>query len=282
MTQPLLDVLTKASDYLKQKGVPQARLDAELLLARVLGVKRLDLYLQFDRPLVEKELTGYRDFIRRRGQREPLQHIEGEVEFRELKLKADRRALIPRSETELIVNVLKKYLPSVDCPRILEIGVGTGAIALSVIREMPHAEVSASDISELCLELTRENAALNGLAPPNLFLGSLFEPFPAEQRWHIIVSNPPYIREGDIASLEPEVRDFDPPLALSGGEQGWELPAALMQGAFHRLESGGILLMEIDPSQFKILKEKALAQGWISVESVQDYQQKIRFFLANL
>lgn len=278
----LLEVLTKAADYLKQKGVPQARLDAELLLARVLGVKRLDLYLQFDRPLVEKELADYRDFIRRRGRREPLQHIEGEVEFRELKLKVDRRALIPRSETELIVDVLKKHLPPVDRPRILDIGMGTGAIALSAIREIPHCDVSASDISDLCLELTRENATLNGLTPPALFLGSLFEPFPVEQRWHIIVSNPPYIREGDIASLQPEVRDFDPHQALSGGQQGWELPLALMEHAFHRLENGGTIIMEIDPSQFEFLKQTALRQGWINVEGIADYQRAIRFFVANL
>ncbi len=194
MTQPRLrEVLNKAASHLKEKGVPQFRLDAELLLARVLGVKRLDLYLQFDRPLVEAELAAYRDFIRRRARREPLQHIEGEVEFREIRLKVDRRALIPRSETELLVDALKKHLPAVERPRILDIGMGTGAIALSVAREIPRAEVSAGDISPPCLELTRENAAMNHLPVPELFLGSLFDPFPVERRWDAIVSNPPYL-----------------------------------------------------------------------------------------
>ncbi len=281
MTQPLLEVLTKAANYLKDKGVPQARLDAELLLARVLNVKRLDLYLQFDRPLIEGELAGYREFIRRRGRREPLQHIEGEVEFRELRFKVDGRALIPRPETELIVDILKKHSAVFDRPRILDIGVGTGAIALSAIREIPDSEVSASDISPLCLELTRENASLNSLVPPELFLGSLFEPFPIEKRWHIIVSNPPYVREGDIASLQPEVRDFDPHLALSGGEQGWELPLALMKGAFNRLAPHGILILEIDPSQFETLKKAALSHGWVQIEGVSDYQHSQRFLVAN-
>ena len=281
MSQPLLlEVLTKAAAHLKEKGVPQARLDAELLLARILGVKRLDLYLQFDRPLIEAELAAYRDFIRRRARREPLQHIEGEVEFREIRLKVDRRALVPRSETELIVDAIKKHLPVVERPRIVDIGVGTGAIALSVVCEIPHAEVSGSDVSPQCLELTRENAALNGLRVPELFLGNLFEPFPVEQKWHVVVSNPPYIPEGEISSLQSEVREFDPHQALIGGVHGWEIPSALLQEAYHRLESGGILLMEIDPSQFGVLKEQALAQGWRQVESLPDYQQSHRFFVA--
>ena len=246
----------------------------------MLGVKRLDLDLQFDRPLTEAELAGYRDVIRRRARREPLQHIEGEVAFREIRLKVDRRALIPRSETELLVDAVRRHVPAVESPRILDIGTGTGAIALSVIREIPHTEVSASDVSPLCLELTRENAALNLLPAPELFLGSLFDPFPSGRRWHVIVSNPPYIGEGEIASLEPEVRDYDPRLALVGGPLGFELPLALLEAAFHRLEAGGVLLMEIDPSQFEILKKKALLQGWAGVEAINDYQQQPRFFMA--
>jgi release factor glutamine methyltransferase len=276
----LLEVLTKAAAHLKEKGVPQSRLDAELLLARVLGVKRIDLYLQFDRPLSEEELEGYRDFVRRRSRREPLQHIEGEVAFREIRLKVDRRALIPRSETELLVEALKRHLPAVELPRVLDIGVGTGAIALSIMRELSHAKVFASDISPLCLELTRENAILNGLPAPELFLGSLFDPFPSEQRWNVIVSNPPYIGEWEVDSLQPEVRDYDPRQALVGGVLGFELPLALLQAAFYRLESGGVLLMEIDPRQSEALREKALIQGWSQVEVMNDYQQESRFFIA--
>ena len=279
---PLLEVLTKAAAYLNEKGVPQARLDADLLLAQVLGTKRLDLYLQFDRPLSDPELESFRAFIRRRGRREPLQHILGDVEFRELRLKTDARALIPRSETEILVDIVKKNLPAADRPRILDLGTGTGAIALSLMKENPACEVTASDISPACLVLTRENAAGNGLPEPELFLGNLFEPFPPQRRWHSVVSNPPYIAEGDIAGLASEVRDHDPRSALVGGEKGWELPLQVLTQSFGRLEPGGFLAMEIDPPQFPFLKEKALEQGWAGVKSETDYQGFQRFLLAFL
>jgi release factor glutamine methyltransferase len=286
----LLPILTKASDYLKSKGVPNPRLDAELLLANVLGLKRLDLYLQFDRPLTEANLTGYREFIRRRGAREPLQHIEGKAHFRELTLLSDKRALIPRPETELIVDALKKHLPSVEnprglaaganAPRVLDIGTGTGAIILSVARELPQCETWACDVSHDALDLMRENAARNALTLHDVRESDLFSGFDAKLRWHAIVSNPPYIGEDEMADLEPEVRDHDPRLALVGGAQGWELPAALLDAAFDRLEDNGILILEIAPSQFPLLKERGLARGWSRIERLPDYQQIGRFLLA--
>lgn len=282
----LLPILAKASDYLKSKGVPNPRLDAELLLANVLGLKRLDLYLQFDRPLAETELSRYRDFIRRRGLREPLQHIEGVAHFRELTLLSDKRALIPRPETELLVDAIKKNL-SVAFPsdsgagalRVLDVGTGTGAIALSVARELPHCGTWACDVSRDALDLARANAARNGLDAVIFTESDLFSGFDANLRWHAIASNPPYIGEGEMEALEPEVRDHDPRLALVGGPQGWELPARLLDAARGRLEPGGFLLLEIAPPQFSILKERALAGGWARVEGLPDYQQDNRFLL---
>jgi release factor glutamine methyltransferase len=279
----LLTVLNKAAEYLRGKGVPNARLDAELLLAGALGLKRLDLYLQFDRPLEEADLAPYRESIRRRGKREPLQHIEGFCAFRELKLKSDRRALVPRPETELLVDAVKKHLPAAaggEAPRVLDVGTGTGAIALSVTRELPQCEVWASDISPACLDLARENAALNGLAPPRLFESDLFAGLPPEASWHLIVSNPPYIPESDFEGLQQEVRDHDPRNALIGGPAGWELPLALMTAARDRLTPDGILLMEIHPPQMGVLKEAGRAQGWNRIEGLPDYQQSDRFLLA--
>jgi release factor glutamine methyltransferase len=282
----LLTVLTKAAAYLKDKGVPNARLDAELLLAHALGLKRLDLYLQFDRPLTEAELAAYRGFIRRRGMREPLQHIEGTVSFRELTLITDRRALIPRPETEILIDVLKRHLPAARHdtrePRVLDMGTGTGAIILSVARELPQCETWACDISPACLELTRVNAMRNGLPAPILIQSDLFSGFDDNMCWHAIVSNPPYIAEADAGSLEPEVRDYDPRNALVGGPEGWELPDALLAAALTRLEKGGILVMEISPPQFARLKERALSGGWTHVEGFPDYQQDNRFLVAKL
>lgn len=276
----LLSVLNKAAEYLRGKGVPNARLDAELLLAGSLGLKRLDLYLQFDRPLQEPELAPYREAIRRRGKREPLQHIEGFCAFRELKLKSDKRALVPRSETELLVDAVKKHLPGVESPRVLDVGTGTGAIALSVTHELPQCEVWACDVSPACLEITRENAALNALRVPRLYESDLFAGLPADARWHLIVSNPPYIPESDFEGLQLEVRDHDPRNALIGGPEGWELPLALLTAAFDRLEAGGILLMEIHPPQFGLLQDAGKAQGWSRIERLPDYQQSDRFLIA--
>jgi release factor glutamine methyltransferase len=282
----LLPILTKAADYLKSKGVPNPRLDAELLLANVLKVKRLDLYLQFDRPLTEAELSGYREFIRRRGAREPLQHIEGEAHFRELTLTSDRRALIPRPETELLVDALKKNLDvafpensGVANPRVLDVGTGTGAIILSVARELPRCEARACDVSRDALDLARANAARNALEV-DFVESDLFSGFDANLRWHAVVSNPPYIGEAEMDALEPEVRDHDPRLALVGGPQGWELPARLIEAARERLEPGGFLIVEIAPPQFLHLKGLALAGGWSRVEGIPDYQQDNRFLLA--
>jgi release factor glutamine methyltransferase len=277
----LLTVLTKAADYLRGKGVPNARLDAELLLAGALGLKRLDLYLQFDRPLAEPELAAYREAIRRRGKREPLQHIEGVCAFRELKLKSDRRALVPRSETELLVDLVKKHLPAVDAPRVLDVGTGTGAIALSVTRELPACEVWACDISPACLEITRENAAFNGLREPHLYESDLLAGLPSDARWHVIASNPPYIPESDFEGLQPEVRDHDPRAALIGGPEGWELPLTLLTAARDRLEEGGLLVMEIHPPQFSLLREAGLRQGWTRIQGFPDYQQSDRFLVAH-
>ncbi len=278
---PLLEVLNKAAAYLQAKGVPQPRLDAELLLARALGLKRLDLYLQFDRPLTEPELAGYRDFIRRRGGREPLQHILGDVEFRQLTLRVDRRALIPRPETEVLLDVFGRHLPARPQPRVLDVGVGSGCIALSILREWPHCEVTALDVSEDCLTLTRENAARNGLALPELFRSDLFAGLPPDRVWDAVVSNPPYVAAREIPMLEPEVRNYDPVQALNGGEGGWEFPLALLHAAFSRVADGGIFLMEIDPPQFDLLKTKASEIGWTNITGHVDFEQKIRFLLAH-
>ncbi len=280
LSPQLLEVLTKATGYFKDKGVPQARLDAELLLAKVLGIKRLDLYLQFDRPLSGPELDGYRKLVRRRGLREPLQHIIGDVEFREITLKVDGRSLIPRQETELLLELVKRFLPKVTKPRLVDIGVGSGAILLSILREHPHCEVSGSDVDVQCLDLTRENALVNNLPIPALFHGHLFDAFPANSLWNMIVSNPPYIGENELASLEPEVRNFDPRTALIGGPEGWELPSELLRSAWGHLEPEGILILEIDPRQFSLLKEQALKQGWRKIEGHSDYQEVNRFFVA--
>lgn len=275
----LLDILNKASDWFKSKGVENHRLDAQLLLGHVLGMKRMDLYMNFDRPLNDTELASYRDLVRRRGAREPLQYLLGDTPFRELILKVDGRALIPRQETELIVDLVRKAVSPGKPNSILDIGVGAGPIFLSIQKEVPNCTVYGVDISEACLHLTQENAKHNGLSDANLFLGDLFSPFPPDQQWDIIVANPPYIGSTELAGLQPEVRNHDPIAALIGGTEGWEFPLRLINASFSRLVEGGALILEIGAEQFSLLKEKSKQDAWFSCAVSCDYSGIERFII---
>jgi release factor glutamine methyltransferase len=275
----LLDILNKTSDWFKGRGIENHRLDAQLLLGHVLGMKRLDLYMNFDRPMADAELARFRELVKRRGAREPLQHLIGETPFREITLKVDKRALIPRQETELIVDLVRKALEPGRVSDVLDMGVGAGPIFLSIVKEITNCKAYGADISPEALELTRENAERNHLTAENLVQSDLFSAFAPEQRWDLIVSNPPYVGEGEKASLQPEVRDFDPGTALFGGPQGWEFPARLIHEAYDRLHASGVLIVEIGAGQFSILKEKSLSRAWKSCSHSVDYQGIERFLI---
>lgn len=275
----LLDILNKTSDYFKAKGIENHRLDAQLLLGHLLGLKRLDLYMNFDRPMDEAELGRFRELVRRRGAREPLQHILGEVPFREIRLKVDKRALIPRQETELIVDLVRKVQEPGRANAVLDMGVGAGPIFLSIVKEITNCIAFGADVSEEALQLTRENAELNGLSGGTLFRSDLFDGLPQNQLWDIIVSNPPYVGDREGPRLQPEVRDYDPALALFGGPEGWEFPARLIQEAHGRLQSHGVLILEIGAGQYPILKEKSATQPWKTCSAAVDYQGIERFLI---
>jgi release factor glutamine methyltransferase len=281
MTAPnsLLDILNKTSDWFKGRGIENHRLDAQLLLGHVLGMKRLDLYMNFDRPVADTELARYRDLVKRRGAREPLQHLIGEMPFREITLKVDRRALIPRQETELIVDLVRKNLQPGRANSVLDMGVGAGPIFLSIAKEITNCKVHGADISPDALRLARENAERNGLSADNLVQSDLFAAFPPGMRWDLIVSNPPYVGDREKSGLQPEVRDFDPAAALFGGEEGWEFPLRLIGEAYGRLHESGVLIVEIGAGQFPILKEKTASEPWKSCESSVDYQGVERFLI---
>jgi release factor glutamine methyltransferase len=281
MTTPnsLLDILNKTSDWFKSRGIENHRLDAQLLLGHVLGMKRLDLYMNFDRPMAEAELARFRELVKRRGAREPLQHLIGEMPFREITLKVDKRALIPRQETELIVDLVRKALEPGRLSTVLDMGVGAGPIFLSIAKEITNCKIHGADISPDAIQLTRENAALNNLPADTLVQSDLFSAFPEEMRWDLIVSNPPYVGEAEKPGLQPEVRDFDPALALFGGPAGWEFPSRLMDEAYGRLQTPGVLILEIGAGQFPILKEKSASRPWKSCGFAVDYQGVERFLI---
>lgn len=241
-----------SGEYLQGKGVVAGRLDAELLLAHVLEMKRLDLYLQHDRPLLPTELESFKALLKRRAAREPLQYILGTVTFRELELAADRRALIPRPETERLVEEVLLWARdrAGDGLMAADIGTGTGAIALSLLREGPFQRVVATDTSTEALELARENAFALGLAERmDLREGALFDSLDPGARFDALVSNPPYIPEGDREGLDPEVRDWDPPSALFAGPEGLDVLLPLVTGASGFLHPGGLLAVEVGEGQ---------------------------------
>jgi release factor glutamine methyltransferase len=205
------DVLKGAVDYLESRGVESPRVDAELLLARALGLQRIELYTQHDRPLTEAERAAARELVRRRGAREPLAYVLGDWDFRRLTLKTDRRALVPRPETEVVVERCLALLAHTGEPRVVDVGTGTGAIALALKDERPDARVTATDVSEDALALARENAEATGLDVALVhtdLLTGLDGPF------DLVVSNPPYVLAEDVDALAPEVREWEPRGAL--------------------------------------------------------------------
>jgi release factor glutamine methyltransferase len=205
------EVLRGAADYLAARGVPSPRVDAELLLAHALGLERIQLYTEHDRQLTEAERGVARELVRRRGQREPLAYVLGEWGFRRLVLKTDVRALVPRPETEIVVERCLALLDGLEAPRVLDVGTGAGAIALAIAQEQPAARVTATDISPDALALARENAERLGL-PVELRQGDLLAGL--DGPFDLVVSNPPYVPAAELDELESEVRDHEPRQAL--------------------------------------------------------------------
>jgi release factor glutamine methyltransferase len=245
----VLSLLRWTTTYLEGKGIADARLNAEILLSGSLGLKRLDLYLQFDRPMRPEELAAFKTRLVRRARHEPLQYIAGEAEFRNLRLRVDPRVLIPRPETEVLVEAVLAWSRSRSGLRGLDVGTGSGAIALSLATEGPFLAVVATDLSEAALELARENleAAAPGAAV-ELRRGAGYEPVRGE-RFDVVVSNPPYIGETERATLDPQVREWEPAVALFSGHDGLEAIRGLVAGAPDHLSPHGLLALEIGADQ---------------------------------
>ncbi|MCM2359966.1 MAG: peptide chain release factor N(5)-glutamine methyltransferase [Geobacteraceae bacterium] len=244
-TWTILKVLDWTKGYLADKGVENARLEAEWLLCEVLGLERMGLYLNFDKPLSEAELALFRGMVARRARREPLQYILGSQEFMGMEFEVSPAVLIPRHDTETLVEEAVRLGGSAR--KILDIGVGSGCIAVSLAKLLPGAELFGVERSPEALAIARRNVEKNGVTV-TLREGSLFEPF-AGERFDLIVSNPPYIPSGDLAGLQPEVRDFEPAGALDGGPDGLAFYRAIIPAAPEYLTPGGWLLVEVGAGQ---------------------------------
>ncbi len=248
----VLRLMRWSGEYLEARGVERGRLDAEHLLGHALGIARLQLYLQFDRPLEREELDRFRPLLRRRAQREPLQYILGRAAFRELDLGVDPRVLVPRPETEVLVEEVLQWARGreKDDLMALDLGTGSGAIALSLALEGPFALVVATDASREALEVAAENVRAARLeAKVALRHGSLFAPVVDGERFDVVVSNPPYVADAEAGSLEPEVGVWEPALALFGGPDGLTLVREVVRGAGAFLRPEGLLALEVGATQ---------------------------------
>jgi release factor glutamine methyltransferase len=283
--------------YLSEKGVERGRLDAEHLLAHVLGLERLQLYLQHDRPLTSAELDRFRPLLRRRARREPLQYILGTAAFREVELAVDRRVLIPRPETEVLVQAVLDRVggadggggpgigasaPGPDGLTALDVGTGSGAIAVSLALEGPFARVVATDASPEALEVARANVEGAGVSDRvELRGGVLFGPLGPEERFDVVVSNPPYVADAEAQTLPPEVRDWEPAQALFAGPDGLAVLRGLLAGAPRHLAVGGLLAMEVGAGQAPLLAGLLEeSEAWGEVEIGADLAGRERVLLA--
>lgn len=247
---PLVDVLKRTELFLRKKGIPSPRLEAELLLAKVLSMQRLALYLAHDRPLTTAELAALRPLLARRGQREPLSWILGEREFHAIKLDIEPGVLDPRPDTETLVDTVLAQIP-VDEPGpiyVADVGCGSGAVGLAIAAARPGVRLYATDLDDTAIRVTRRNVERLGLGDRVAVLkGDLLDPIPAGRPTHWVVSNPPYIATAVLRDLEPEVSRHEPKLALDGGIDGLDVVRRLVAAAAKRAQTG--LFMEIGHDQ---------------------------------
>ncbi len=273
----VLEVLQAATAHLKKHGVENPRLNAEHLLAHVLGRKRIELYLDFERKLTETELTPLRDLVKRRSEGEPLQHLLGTVEFCGHIFLCDRRAMVPRPETEELVEFLKSETQDPKS-EIVDVGTGSGVIALSLAAEFPEAKILALDVSDDALALAQENAIRLNLSTRVQFLKSrLLES--VEGAFDLVVANLPYISTQDRHTLSREVL-HDPEIALFAGARGDELVRELIDQTPTRLRPGGMLALEIGLGQSQVLLSVLTEKNYRDICSKNDYNGVTRFLFA--
>jgi release factor glutamine methyltransferase len=300
----VLEAIQKSAEFLAKKGVESPRLQTELLLAHLLKLPRMKLYLNFERTLAPAETDGLREFIKRRGQREPLQHITGSTSFCGLEIAVNRHALVPRPETEMLAELGWNFLSTLN-PQpstALDFGTGTGCIAIALAVKCPSAKVVATDVSPDALALAKQNAGRHNAAGRIEFLQSdSFAAlqnveqasclFPSEKKkletggtpvlhFDLIISNPPYIPSAEIATLQSEVRDFDPRGALDGGTDGLDFYRKLAAEANPFLKPSGKIMLEFGDGQADAIRKIFEAEKWIVEAVKEDYSQRERFIIA--
>lgn len=284
----ITDILSKSTRFLREKGSNTPRLDAELLVAEALGLSRVELYTHFDQPLNEAEVDRCRQLVLRRGKGEPVAYITGRAYFRHLTLRVDRSVLVPRPETEHLVEIALKLLMEGDwgahAPEVLDAGTGSGAIAVALAMDFPEARITGIDASESALELARENARVAGVSDRVAFACSdLFDELDPLHTFDIIISNPPYISDEEWPALPVDVREYEPREALWGGPDGLDFYRRLAVDAPQFLRPRGCLIMEIGHTQGPAVRELLMETGLFeTIDIEKDYADHERVVVAQM
>lgn len=280
----VLETIQRSAEFLQRKQVESPRLQAELLLAHVLKMPRLKLYLNFERALQSAEEQSMRELVQRRGKREPLQHLVGTVNFCGYELEVNRDVLIARPETEMLAESAWNYLNALPPGelRALDLGTGSGCLPVTIAAKCARVAVETVDISAAALMVAQRNAEKHQLLGRITFHeGDLFQPLVAGTSYHLIVSNPPYIEAAEIETLEPEVRDFDPRLALDGGADGLDFYHRLADESAAWLVTGGRLMAEFGEGQGAAIREIFEAKNWTVHSLEKDLTGRERFVIAS-
>lgn len=263
-----------ATDDFRARGIESPRLDAELIVGHALGITRMQIIMDATRPLDEAELAKLRALVKRRRNHEPIAYLRGEREFYGHSFRVDKRVLVPRPETELLVDVALARTSHLSLSmRALDLCTGSGCVAIVLARKRPTSKVTAVDLSGDALAVARENAARLGAYNLAFRQGDLFEGVPEGARFDVVTANPPYIPAGDLPGLMPDVRDFEPKLALDGGPDGLDLVRRIVEGAPARLAPGGVLAMEIGMGQAEDVVALLERRGFVDVRADRDLAQ---------
>ena len=269
----VLEALNGASDYLQNKGIKSSRLNAELLLSHILNCKRLELYLSFDRPLQKSEIDSYRELLKRRSTFEPLQYIIGKVEFYGLEFEVNQSVLIPRPETELLVEAVIESVAKDENINILDIGSGSGNISIALAKNIPSCTVVGIDISEEAIETSTRNAKLNGVESQLMFVKkNILNGIEInENSFDVVVSNPPYVSVADFVNLDPELRLYEPQIALTDESDGLSFYRNISVLSRSLLKNNGKLFFEIGVGQSDAVKKILIDSDYKNIVIIKDY-----------
>lgn len=278
------EILDYSEDYLKSKGIESPRVEAEWLLSHALGNRRIDLYLQIDRVLSKSESANFKSLLKQRLDHKPLQYITGEAEFMGLSLIVDENVLIPRPETEQLVEKAIELLQNrnKNLIKVLDVGTGSGNIAIAIAKYLPVATVTAIDVSDSVIKLAKDNAERNGVSDRINFqvLDLISDGFP-EEEYDMVISNPPYISMSEMSDLQDEVKNWEPEIALTDRSDGVKMIEKVINLATKSIQKGGHILIEIGGNEQKERVQKLLLNaGFLNVNVETDYNSQARFALA--